>query len=215
MMTTPTHNIFNLIILDESGSMESIKTSTLSGFNEIVQTIKGVSLQFPDQQHTITLVTFNGLGITTRLENQPVEQLQELSDALFKPDASTPLFDALGRSLLRTEWLVEKETDYTVLVSILTDGEENASREFTGPQVKAMIERLKQRNWSFTYMGANHAVEQTAMSLSIEQSITFQTSDAGMKQLFEQERKGRNAFYDKRSKGQSIREAESGYFDQK
>ncbi len=213
-MNASTHKIYNLIILDESGSMESIKAATLSGFNEIVQTIKGASKQFPDQQHTVSLVTFNGLSISTRLENQPVDQLQELTDALFKPDASTPLFDALGRSLLRTEWLVEKETNYTVLVSILTDGAENASREFTGPQVQAMIERLKQHNWSFTYMGANHAVQQTAMSLSIEQTITFQTTDAGMKQLFEQERKGRSSFYDKRSKGQSIREAESGYFDQ-
>ena len=214
-MNASTHKIFNLIILDESGSMESIKAATLSGFNEVVQTIKGASQQFPEQQHTVTLVTFNGMGITTRLENQPAEQLPELTDTLFRPNASTPLYDALGRSLLRTEWLVEKETSYTVLVSILTDGEENASREFTGPQIQAMIGRLKQHNWSFTYMGANHAVQKTALSLSIEQSITFQTSEAGMKVLFEQERKGRSSFYDKRSKGQSIQDAEAGYFDQK
>ena len=209
-----THKIFNLIILDESGSMEAIKAATLTGFNEVVQTIQGTSQLFPEQLHNVTLVTFNGLGITTRIDNQPAEQLTLLTNELFKPNASTPLYDAMGRSLLRLEWLTEKETNYTVLVSILTDGEENASKEFTGAQMQAMIDRLKQRNWSFTYMGANHAVQKMAFSLSIEQSITFQTNEQDMKQLFEKERKGRTAFYDKRSKGQSIKDAESNYFEQ-
>ncbi|WP_375446095.1 VWA domain-containing protein [uncultured Fibrella sp.] len=209
-----THKIFNLIILDESGSMEAIKAATLTGFNEVVQTIQGASQLFPEQLHTVTLVTFNGLGITTRIDNQPAERLTLLTNELFKPNASTPLYDAMGRSLLRLEWLTEKETDYTVLVSILTDGEENASKEFTGLQIQAMIDRLKRRNWSFTYMGANHAVQKMAFSLSIEQSITFQTNEQDMKQLFERERKGRTAFYDKRSKGQSIKDAESNYFEQ-
>lgn len=214
-MEASTHKIFNLIILDESGSMESIKTATLNGFNEVVQTIKGTSQLFPQQQHTVTLVTFNGMGITTRLDNQPADQLTQLTDELFKPNASTPLFDAMGRSLLRMEWLLEKEVDYTVLVSILTDGEENASKEFTGRQISAMVERLKQHNWSFTYMGANHAVDQMARSLSIEQSVSFKSDDQDMKLLFEKERKGRVAFYEKRSQGQSIRAAESNYFNQK
>lgn len=209
-----THKIFNLIILDESGSMEAIKAATLSGFNEVVQTIQGASQLFPEQVHNVTLVTFNGLGISTRIDNQSADQLTLLTDELFRPTANTPLYDAMGRSLLRLEWLTEKETNYTVLVSVLTDGEENASREFTGPQIQALVTRLKQRNWSFTYMGANHAVQKMALSLSIEQSITFQTNEQDMKQLFEKERKGRTAFYDKRSKGQSIRDAESNYFEQ-
>ncbi|ADB41849.1 hypothetical protein [Spirosoma linguale] len=110
----------------------------------------------------------------------------------------------MGRSLVRMEWLTEKETNYTVLVSILTDGEENASREFTSRQIQAMIERLKQHNWSFTYMEANQDVQQMDWSLSILQSITFQTNEADMKNLLVQERKGRTAFYDKRSKGTTV-----------
>ena len=56
------HQVHNLIILDESGSMESIKSSIIQGFNEIVQTIKGIEKEFPEQEHFISLVTFNGLG---------------------------------------------------------------------------------------------------------------------------------------------------------
>ncbi|GAB1370153.1 hypothetical protein MASR1M45_02110 [Candidatus Kapaibacterium sp.] len=55
------HQVHNLIILDESGSMESIKKNIIQGFNELVQTIQGIEKQFPEQQHYITFVSFNGL----------------------------------------------------------------------------------------------------------------------------------------------------------
>ena len=56
------HQVHNLIILDESGSMESIKKTIIEGFNEIVQTVKGIEKAFPEQEHFISLVTFNGRG---------------------------------------------------------------------------------------------------------------------------------------------------------
>lgn len=57
------HEVHNLIILDESGSMNSIKNHVISGLNEIVQTIKGIEKKFPEQEHYITFLTFNGFGI--------------------------------------------------------------------------------------------------------------------------------------------------------
>ena len=212
--TVNKHKIFNLIVLDESGSMEAIKAATLTGFNEVVQTIQGAQEQFPGQEHTVTLVTFNGLGIKTILANQPVDRLTPLDPARYVPAATTPLHDALGQSLMRLQWLTERETDYTVLVSILTDGAENASREFSALQVRAMINRLTQRNWSFTYMGANHDVTTTAASLSIQTSVRFEADEQGVKSVFEAERKGRMAYYEKRSRGLSSREAEEGYYHQ-
>ena len=208
------HHVFNLIILDESGSMEAIKAATLNGFNEVVQTIQGAQEQFSDQAHTVTLVTFNGLGIKTLLANQPVDKLTVLDAARYVPAATTPLHDALGQSLLRLQWLTERETDYTVLVTILTDGEENASLEFSAPQVRAMIGRLRRKNWSFTYMGANHNVERVAASLDISTSVRFEADERGVKTVFEAERKGRMAFYEKRSRGLSSQEAEEDYYKQ-
>ncbi|NID13709.1 vWA domain-containing protein [Fibrivirga algicola] len=208
------HKVFNLIILDESGSMEGLKAATLTGFNELVQTVQGAQTQFTEQEHTITLVTFNGLGIKTLLANQPVDKLAPLDATRYKPAATTPLNDALGQSLLRLQWLTERERDYTVLVSILTDGEENASREFSTQQVRAMITRLKQHNWSFTYMGANHDVDRVAASLSIQSAVRFEADEQGMKSVFDAERKGRMAYYEKRSRGLSSQEAEEGYYQQ-
>ena len=66
------HQVHNLIILDESGSMQSIKPTIIAGFNELVQTIQGIEKQFPDQEHTISFLTFNSLGQKFHHFNHPV-----------------------------------------------------------------------------------------------------------------------------------------------
>lgn len=81
------HQVHNLIILDESGSMNSIKTNILQGFNEIVQTVKGVQDQFLEQSHFISMVSFNGLGIKTHLFAEDVCKIQELNAETYHPDA--------------------------------------------------------------------------------------------------------------------------------
>lgn len=212
-MTTANQLVFNLIILDESGSMSPLKEVTIAGFNEIVQTIQGAQAQFPNQQHRVSLVTFNGLGIRTLLDNQPTADVLPLSDEAYTPAASTPLFDAMGRSLMRLEFQTEGQIDPTVLVSILTDGDENASREFSAANVKALVDRLTLKGWSFTYMGANHAVEQVASSLSIKTSVRFETNPSSMEELFKKDRKGRMGFFHKRSQGMSSKDAQEGYWD--
>ena len=83
------HQVHNLILLDESGSMWSIKNTIIQGFNEIVQTVKGIALQYPEQEHLITFVTFNGLKNKTWHYCEPVEKLNEIDEKKYQPDAST------------------------------------------------------------------------------------------------------------------------------
>ena len=201
-----THKVFNLIILDESGSMSSIKSATIQGFNEVVQTIKGVQEQFPDQEHTITFVTFNGLGVKTHLFNQAVSKLDELNEKSFRPTASTPLYDAIGEGVNRLRPEVDKETKKNVLVTILTDGYENASKEYTGSVIKALVEEMKQHNWTFTYMGADHDVEAVATSISISNTIQFKKSSKGMKDLFTKERSARMKYSGKLSRNEDVQD---------
>src|SRR5690349_1752107 len=101
-------HIHNLIILDESGSMQSIKETIIQGFNEIVQTMKGIEKKFPEQEHFITLVAFNGLDITTILDGQPLASLSEIDGNKYQPNAATPLFDAMGFSLCRLKDKLKK-----------------------------------------------------------------------------------------------------------
>jgi len=185
------HQVHNLIILDESGSMESIKTSIIQGFNEIVQTVKGIEKEFPEQEHFISLVTFNGIGQKILHFIDPVSKLESIDEKRYQPNASTPLYDAIGFSFAKLRQVVENLTDYNVLVTILTDGEENASKEYTGVAIKNLIEELKLKRWTFTYIGADHDVEKFAASISITNTIHFQKNEANMKAMFAQESNSR------------------------
>jgi len=185
------HKVHNLIILDESGSMESIKKTIIQGFNEIVQTVKGIEKEFPEQEHFISLVTFNGFGNKILHFIDPASRLEQIDEKRYQPNASTPLYDAMGFSFAKLRQVVENLTDYNVLVTILTDGEENASKEFTGIAIKKLIEELKLNRWTFTYIGADHDVEKFAASISITNTIHFQKNEANMKAMFARESNSR------------------------
>lgn len=194
------HQVHNLIILDESGSMESIKEIIIQGFNEIVQTVKGVEKDFPEQEHFISFVTFNGLGQKLLHFIDPVSKLEQIDDKRYQPDASTPLYDAMGFSITKLRQVLEGKTDYDVLVTILTDGEENASKEYSGRSIKKLINELKLNRWTFTYIGTDHDVEKFAASISISNTIYFSKTSLGVKKMIAQESKARTKY------SQNIRE---------
>ena len=191
------HQVHNLIILDESGSMNSVKKATIQGFNETVQTIKGIEKQYPEQEHFISLITFNGVGQKLQHFIDPANKLKELDERQYTPNASTPLFDAMGFGINKLKQVLENRKDYNVLVTILTDGEENASREYSGKAIKELIEDLKQKNWTFTYIGTDHDVEGFAKAISIENTLFYKKSDAGMRDMFDKERKAREKYSQK------------------
>jgi hypothetical protein len=199
------HKVYNLIILDESGSMQSIKKSIINGFNEVVQTIKAVALQYTEQEHTITLMSFNQLRLNTILENMPITQLNEIDEKTYLPNSNTPLFDAIGHGINNLSRIIEKENPqaYNVLVTILTDGEENASKEYNGKTIKSLIEERESKNWTFTYIGANHDVEGVASSLSIRNIMRFEANEADIQRTFLDDRNSRINYSEKIRKGEN------------
>ena len=191
------HQVHNLIILDESGSMESIKKNIIQGFNEIVQTVKGIEKEFPEQEHFISLISFNGLGQKLLHFIDPVNKLHLIDDKRYMPDATTPLYDAMGFAIAKLKQHLLNQTDYNVLVTILTDGEENASKEYKGSDIKRIIEDLKLNNWTFTYIGTDHDVEKFASSLSINNSLSFEKDAEGIKNMFVKEENARRSYSNK------------------
>lgn len=181
------HQVNNLIILDESGSMSAIKKQVISGFNEIVQTVKAIEKKYSEQEHFISFVTFNGLGVTEHLFNVPVKNLQMIDENSYIPCATTPLYDAMGFSFSKLEKLLDDSINYDVLVTVFTDGEENSSKEFSGMAIKEKIEELKGKRWTFTYTGTDHDVHRAAKSLSIKNVVKFTSDQAAMKEVFENE----------------------------
>ncbi len=191
--------VYNLVILDESGSMNAIKPAIIGGFNELVQTIQAGQRNFPEQRHFVTLVTFNGTGVRTLLDRQPVDTLPELSASNYRPDSLTPLYDAMGFSLKALEEATSGETDAWHLVTVLTDGAENASKEYTGQHVSRLVGTLGEGNWTFTYIGANHDVMAEASKMNITNVLDFEATDRGSHAMWTTEQMQRMQFYRKMS----------------
>lgn len=204
------HQVHNLIILDESGSMSSIKNTIIHGFNELVQTIKGIEKQFPEQEHFVSFVSFNSLGQKLLHFIDPASKLEQIDDKSYNPDAMTPLFDAMGFSVNKLKQSLQGQTDYNVLVTVLTDGEENDSKEFSGNDIKKLVEELKQNRWTFTYIGTDHDVEKIAISLSINNTMVFEKNEADIKKMFAREQNAR-ANYSKKIRFNE--DTTSNYFD--
>lgn len=114
--------IFNLIILDESGSMYSIKNLAVTGVNETVQTIKSAQEQYEDQEHLVSLVTFNSKSVKTIWDRQSADSVNEIGDNDYRPNCGTPLYDAMGRALNELRGYVADNDK--VLVTVITDGYE-------------------------------------------------------------------------------------------
>ena len=132
--------IFNLIIIDESGSMQSIKTAAIDSVNETIQTIRSAQKKREDQEHYVSLVTFND-DVKTVYECVPVDEVKELTAETYQPDCCTALYDAMGISLNALRKKVAE--DDKVLVTVVTDGYENASKEYSGKAIKALVDELK------------------------------------------------------------------------
>lgn len=197
-MNTPASpsTVYNLLILDESGSMEIVRQTTVSGFNELVQTVQGLAREFPEQKQVVTLTTFNGLGIKEKLFMQEASALQQLALADYKPESMTPLHDAIGQSVskLRNVLTATGAPNAQVLVTVLTDGEENASKEYSRAAVRKLVEELKAESWTFTYIGASHDVDRAADGLAIDNKLAFTQNVEEMEIMFQKERKARRRY---------------------
>ena len=108
---------------------------------------------------------------------EPAGKIITINKNNYNPESSTPLFDAMGFSILKLKHYLSDKNNYSVLVTILTDGEENASKEFSLIAIKRLIEELKSENWTFTYIGTEHDVDTTSLDLNINNSICFEKND--------------------------------------
>nr|MBP9849949.1 VWA domain-containing protein [Flavobacterium sp.] len=153
------HQVHNLIILDESGSMNSIKKTIINGFNDLINSLKSIEKEFIEQEHFISLISFNNKKNNVIHFTEPAGKIITINKNNYNPESSTPLFDAMGFSILKLKHYLSDKNNYSVLVTILTDGEENASKEFSLIAIKRLIEELKSENWTFTYIGTEHDVD--------------------------------------------------------
>lgn len=160
--------VFNVIILDRSGSMDSIRHVAFDGFNETLVGIKKAQDKFAGtQEHFVTLVTFCSCETKYVFDKVPVKEAQPLKMEDYEPCCCTPLYDGMGFTIADMRKYIKGIEEAVVVVTIITDGLENASKEYTGDNIKDLVELLREEGWTFTYMGANQDSVEVAMRMSI------------------------------------------------
>ena len=191
-------NIYNLIILDRSGSMETIKKDAINGYNETLGTIKAAQLKYMDTQtHYVTLVAFCGCSVETIYDNADAKDAEKLNAEKYQPCCSTPLLDAIGSSVQQLRKKVGDDKEAEILVTIITDGEENSSKEWRWEAVKKLIEELKEQGWMFSFIGAMENVIEIATSISITNTMQWDNTPEGTQAMFECENQARSRYFNR------------------
>ena len=192
METTVKTPVYNLVILDKSGSMSSIRTEAINGYNETLASIRATQEEFcQTQEHFVSLAAFCGHGVEMIHDMTPICEAEELTWDKYRPCCMTPLFDAIGISVRNLQTRIADKPDSLVIVTIITDGHENASKEWNSQSVHRLIEDCKEEGWTFSFIGAGEAVIKVATTISITNTMLWENTSEGTDRMFETENKAR------------------------
>lgn len=144
-----------IFVIDESGSMQGTESDVIGGFNNFIEQQK----LHHQGKITFSLYKFNSYW-SRILNDLPIEEIRPLTSGDYTPGGLTALYDTIGNAIAD----IENQSKYTksehkasmVMMVIITDGQENASREYDSRKIKQMIQELEQsENWQFIYLGTD------------------------------------------------------------
>lgn len=191
------------ILLDDSSSMEPLRNRAVDTLNANINAIRGGSIR-SGQPATVSFTTF-GADIRTRYFCEPVENLRKLDSSDYWPHGNTPLLDAVG---LQVEKMLARKDSLDENVSfvfiIITDGEENASKEFHPTKLNELIARVQRTDrWSFAWLVPRGASKRLIQSYGIPDGNVreWDQTDRGMAEASLSVTAGVGAYYDTRSAG--------------
>lgn len=153
-------------VLDRSGSMKSCWNDTLNGWSDQIVKINKTANENPDQEIYLSLCVFDDKiefpgGIVKMLEGSSLPSIENIT-----PRGSTALFDAIGESIKKLDFVVTNEivnNEASVIMVILTDGYENASKNFSSDEIKKEMDKLRETGlWNFVFIGADFDITSTA-----------------------------------------------------
>lgn len=173
-------------VLDMTGSMDTVKDATISGFNEYLNNLKND----PNADYYITLTVFNSKETRTIAVGQPINHFSHwLTKDNYIPNEMTPLYDAVYRAVAEADdWLrVEGRAghNYNVLCVIQTDGQENYSRQHDSEDVRKLIEEKRGTGyWEFVFLGANQDAWLQSKVMGIAHAMNYQSTPDGTQSLY-------------------------------
>ena len=166
-MKKQTNNITEIVfILDRSGSMGGLENDTIGGFNAMLKEQKE-----KDGKAFVTTVLFDHERFTLH-DRLPIEKVPEMTAKDYTVRGCTALLDAIGYTIEHIKrihhYARREDVPASTMFVITTDGYENASRHYSGPAVKKMINAQKKKGWEFLFIGANIDAIATARNFGIE-----------------------------------------------
>ena len=186
-------------VIDKSGSMNKIREQTINNINEQLDTLEDAATA--DQEDKIHMVTFNGKV------SEPVRWLvaERFTEEDYEPRGNTALLDAVGKTITTLQDIeVADDEDVSYLLVILSDGQENTSKEYNRTQVSSMIKELEEQgNWTFTFVGADRSCIDYMIDLGIQVGNTqyFPASAEGMQMTTNSISRGLRSFKTARGAG--------------
>jgi len=163
-----------VVVLDESGSMNLGKDDTIGGFNEFLKTQKKL-----DGEANFTLVKFSDYYKVVN-EGVDIQHAAKLNEANYVPSYSTALLDACGRAINsvneRMKKTPKKDRAEKVIFAVITDGHENASKEFTRKQIFDMVKEMREKKgWEFLFLGAD--IDAWGQEIGITTNVSYSKAD--------------------------------------
>jgi len=203
-----------VVLLDRSGSMETIASDIIGGYNTFIKTQREAGADA-----TVTLVQFDSEDSQeTVYEGLPIAEVPSLSAKTFIPRGSTPLFDAMGKLVARIREQRALDTRPTdeqpdVIFVTITDGEENDSTEFSLQQVRQLTGNCQSDGWTFVYLSAGLDAFGDAGDLGVNsgRARAFRASKAGADAMFGALSTNMTALRDKKRLGLDTRDDD--FFD--
>ena len=174
MKTTPQNEKMDLIfIMDRSGSMKGSQKDTIGGFNSFIQQ------EIKKELDTIVTTVLFDNEYEILYKRKPINEVKELTEKEYWVRGTTALLDAIGKTINT----LDKEIDNKTLVVIMTDGYENASREYTKQQIQNLIAN---HNWEFIYIGADIDSYSEAANYGFKKSriANYKKSEQGVKDAY-------------------------------
>lgn len=176
-------------ILDQSGSMSSVKNQVLSGFEEYINGLKQKNDNESELLFSLTLFdsNFSGIRLVKTYLVTPIKDVQPLTEYTYKPDGMTPLYDAIGITIREVDSLILSKglKIHRVLNVIHTDGQENSSKEFDSKKISQLREQKEATgHWTFVYIGAGPTTWADASKLGFSVDNTMKYDPANTKGMF-------------------------------
>lgn len=188
-----TKKFTNLIIIDASGSMSSKSLEVIGGIKGLFKTIREDAKANPEIESNTIVIDFsssNDIRVLLNSKN-PADLIDSIAES-YCTRGMTALYDAINYAFS----LIEKDQD-GVFVNILTDGEENDSKECKGSDIKKLIETAKDKKWAVTFMGASEDCIKNAKNIGISNGNTmvFENSSRGITSALNKTVSSRTAYY--------------------